>query len=61
MGSPLMFEDVDPSMVQDATTHQLDLREAADDLEVTPWRRRRPQTEGSWRAGDPSGGASVKH
>lgn len=26
-----MFEDVDPSVVQDATTHQLDVTEAADD------------------------------
>lgn len=61
MGSPLMFEDVDPSMVQEVTTHQLDLTKAADDLEVKRWRRRHPQTERSWRAGDPFGRASVKH
>lgn len=34
-----MLEDVDPSMVPEATGHQLDLREAAQDLEV---KRRRP-------------------
>lgn len=59
MGSPLMFENVDPSMVQDATSHQL---EAADDLEVKRRRRHRhPQTERRWRAGDPFGRASVEH
>lgn len=45
MGSPLMFEDVDPSMVQEVPTHQLDLKEAADHLEVKRRRRRHPRTE----------------
>lgn len=57
MSSPLKFEDVDPSVVQDATTPQLDLTEAADDLKAKGRCRRHPQTERSWRAGDPFGGA----